>query len=60
MQLTTDNCCIGFMRSLFYFTRSVISNKKGRSILMRDRSGDRTQLTTENFAQALQPDCDGA
>ncbi|MEG3958203.1 hypothetical protein [Microcoleus sp. herbarium2] len=36
MQLKTDNCCIGFMRSLFHFRRSLIRNNKGRSILMRD------------------------
>ncbi|MEG4534562.1 hypothetical protein [Microcoleus sp. D2_18a_D3] len=35
MQLTTDSCCIGFMRSIFHFRRSVIRNKKGRSVLMR-------------------------
>ncbi|MEG4864582.1 MULTISPECIES: hypothetical protein [unclassified Microcoleus] len=35
MQLTTDNCCIGFMRSLFHFRRSVIRNKKGRSQLVQ-------------------------
>ncbi|MEG3862639.1 hypothetical protein [Microcoleus sp. herbarium12] len=26
------------VRSLFHFTRSVIRNKKGRSLLMRDRA----------------------
>jgi hypothetical protein len=36
MQLTTDSCCIGFMRSLFHFRRSLIRNNKGRDILMRD------------------------
>ncbi|MEG4917542.1 hypothetical protein [Microcoleus sp. B7-D4] len=35
MQLTTDNCCIGFMRSLFHFRRSIVRNKKGRSPFIR-------------------------